>query len=40
MEDRAEGNSWKMRWLFAYFQAASVLLGVEVVLWIVDLWGK
>lgn len=40
MENWAEVNAWKMRWLFYYFQAASVLLGVEVVLWMADLWRR
>jgi hypothetical protein len=40
MENWAEANSWKMRWLFIYFQVAVLLLGFEVVLWIIDLWGR
>ena len=40
MENWAEVNAWKMRWLFYYFQAASILLGVEVVAWIADLWRR
>ncbi len=40
MENWATTNSWKMRWLFYYFQAACLLLGVEVLLWIVDLWRR
>jgi hypothetical protein len=38
MENWAEENSTRMRWLFRCFEAASILLGAEVVLWMVDLW--
>jgi hypothetical protein len=38
VENWAEKNGIKMRWLFRCFEAASILLGAEVVLWMVDLW--
>lgn len=37
MENWSQANSRKMRWLFYYFQAASLLLGLDVVLWIGNL---
>jgi hypothetical protein len=40
MENWADVNSWKLRWLFSYFQAASLFLGAEVVFWIVGLRDK
>jgi hypothetical protein len=40
MENWAQANSWKMRWLFFYFQAAVLLLGLNVLFWIMDLWGR
>jgi hypothetical protein len=39
MENWADVNAGKMRLLFYYFQIASVVLGVEVVVWMADLWG-
>jgi hypothetical protein len=39
MENWSDKNIQKLRRLFLYFQAAALLLGVEVVVWMADLWG-
>jgi hypothetical protein len=40
MENWADGNSLKMRRLFNFFQWASLVLGLEILLWIIDLWRR